>query len=89
MSELPLKMDEIINYKDQIEEFFVTIRKLNGSGLNPRANFTSKHVCESNLEEVFGKVTKLKNTNNKLQEDTRRELISLYTDIHDTNCHKQ
>ncbi len=31
------------------------VKKLNGSGLNPRIDLTSKHVCEANLE-VFRKV---------------------------------
>jgi hypothetical protein len=56
----------------------------NGSGLNPRANITFEHVCESNFEKVFWKVTKFKSTNNKLHEDTRMELISLYTKIYET-----
>ncbi len=46
MLELPLRMDEIIDYKDQTKEFSMTVKKLNGSRLNPRIDFTSKHICE-------------------------------------------
>lgn len=71
-------MEEVIDYKDQIEEFFVNVKKLNGNGMNLRSNLILKHVYEANLERVFKKVTKFRTTNKKLHPETKKELINLF-----------
>ncbi len=65
-------MEEVIDYKDQIEEFFVNVKKLNGSRMNTRLNLTLKHIYEVDLEGLFRKVTKFKTTNNKLHLEMKK-----------------
>jgi hypothetical protein len=36
---------------------------LNGIGLNPKLDLAPKEVCETDIEEVFGKVAKFKTMN--------------------------
>jgi hypothetical protein len=52
----------------------VKIRGLNGIGLNPKTELTIEHICEVDIEEVFGKVSKYKTTNTKLHQDTKKDL---------------
>jgi hypothetical protein len=77
-------MEEAVDYTNQTKDFFVNVRKLNGSGMNPRLDLTSEHVYEADLEEVFKKVTKFKTTNNKLHLEMKKKLINLYIKIYGT-----
>jgi hypothetical protein len=68
---------ETIDYKAQMLDFFIKVKHLNGSSLNPKSEFTIKHVIEANIEEVFGKVTKFKTTSIHLHVDTKKKLFHL------------
>jgi hypothetical protein len=77
-------MEEVVDYKDQTEEFFMNVKKSNGNRMNPRLDLALEHVCEANLEEVFEKVAKFRTTNNKLHLETKKKLFSLYAKIYRT-----
>jgi hypothetical protein len=73
---------EIVDYKAQMQDFFIKVKCLNGSTLNPKSKFTIKHVTEANIEEVFGKVAKCKTTNIHLHVDTKKKLFHLCSQIY-------
>jgi uncharacterized FlaG/YvyC family protein len=77
-------MEEVVDYTYQTGDFFVNVRKLNDSGVNPRSDLTSKYVYEADLQEVFKKVTKFRTTNNKLHLEMKKKLINLYVKIYGT-----
>jgi hypothetical protein len=62
---------EAIDYWLQIEEYFFVVKKLHNGGLNPKTNFTSVHVCENDMVEVFGLYCILKRTNPLIHANTK------------------
>jgi hypothetical protein len=75
-----------INYKDQIEEYFKTIRKFKNQGFNPRSSIPTSIVSDANVEEVSGLPSnKFKTTNLHFHHHTKKELIKLYWKICNTN----
>jgi hypothetical protein len=48
-------------------------------------DLTPKEVCETNIEEVFGKVAKFKTTNTQLCTETKKELLELCCRIYGTS----
>lgn len=63
-----------VTYNVQTKFFWVKIRGLNGTRFNPKTKLTVGHICEADIEEVFGKVSKYKTTNTKLHQDTKKNL---------------
>ncbi len=53
--------------------------------MNPKSDLTPKDVCETNIEEVFGKLAKFKTTNTQLHVDTKKDLLELYCKIYGTS----
>jgi hypothetical protein len=68
-----------VDHKDQIEEYFKTVRKFNNQRLNPRSNIPTSIVSDANITEVFGlPFDKFKTTNLHFHHDTKKELIKFY-----------
>ncbi len=78
-----LSLQSVIKYKSHTEECFIEMRKLNGTGLNPKHDITTKEVSEADIEEVFGKVVKFKTINIQLLADTKKDLFQLCSHIYD------
>ena len=77
-------IQDVALFREQTVEFFVSVRGLQNSGLNPKSSLDTTVVTAEDLEEVWGKVSSYRTTNTKLHPDTRRELISLYGKIYET-----
>jgi hypothetical protein len=78
---------EFVDLSLQFEEFFVVVRCLNNMGYNPKIELTTKHVVQSNIDEMFGplKQPKYKCTNPKLHIlNTKRRLVRLCWQIYVT-----
>jgi hypothetical protein len=50
------------------------IRGLNGTRFNPKLEFIVEHICKTNIEEVFGNLSKFKTTNTKLHQDMKKDI---------------
>ncbi len=68
----------------QDKRFFVNVGKLHGKRLNPKFDLTLEQVIKSNVDEVFGKVSKFKTINSNLHVKTWRKIIELYVKIYGT-----
>lgn len=64
--------------------FFVNVRGLSSSGLNPKSVVDTSVVTAEDLEEVWGKISTYRTTNTKLHPETRKELVTLYGKIYGT-----
>jgi hypothetical protein len=66
-------------YKDQIEKYFRTVRKLNIKGFNLKANFPPNIVFDLDIEEVFGPSFEgFKTTNLHDLHPELKELLKIY-----------
>jgi hypothetical protein len=55
---------DYVPYKDQIEDYFKTVKKLSGEGFNPKANFPPNIMFDANIAKIFGLLSKgFKTTN--------------------------
>lgn len=67
-----------MEFKDQTETYFESMKKLNGNGLNPTINCSSLLVTKLDIGEVFGlKRTSFKVTNPHLHPETKQNLLKL------------
>jgi len=67
-------------YNAQIETFFQGERSLPSTGLNPKLVVDIAFI--TNVEDLFGKCSKLHITNTFLNLDARKDLIDLYSKIY-------
>jgi hypothetical protein len=44
---------DYVPYKDQIKDYFMTIKKLNGERFNPKSNFPPNIVFDADITKVF------------------------------------
>ncbi len=51
--------------------------------MNPKCDITTKRIFETNIKEVFNKVTKFKTINIRLHVDTKKDLLHLCSHIYD------
>ena len=77
-------IQDLALFREQTVEFFVKVRGLGNTGMNPKSPADTAGVSSEDLEEVWGKVSSYRTTNTKLHPETRRELISLYAKIYGT-----
>jgi len=76
---------EHVNFKDQIEHYFKTVRQLNDFRLNPKIEFPCNIVTKFNIEKVFGpSCSNLKVTCPCLHTETKQELLRLYWQVFGT-----
>ncbi len=76
---------EHVDYKDQIEEYFKTIRKLSYVGLNPKTEIPSCLVTKVDIVEILSLgCESLKTTNLHLHPNTKRELLKFYQQVYGT-----
>jgi hypothetical protein len=74
-----------IEYKDQIEHYFMTIRKLINVGLNPKTKISTKLMTKANKAKVFGPgYETLKTTSSHLHLTTKRKFVKLYWQVYGT-----
>jgi hypothetical protein len=78
-----LSLQSVVEYESQIEEFFIKVRKFNGTGLNPKCDIIANEVSEADIKEVLGKVVKFKITNTQLHANTKKDLLHLCSHIYD------
>ncbi len=70
---------EHVDYKDQTEEYFKTIRRLNNVGLNLKTKIPSCLVTKVHIVEIFGLgCESLKITNPRLHPNTKKKLVKFY-----------
>ncbi len=62
----------------------MNVRKLHGKGLNLRFDLSLEQVIKTDVEEVFGKVSKFKTINSNLHVETWKKIIDLYVKIYGT-----
>ncbi len=68
-----------VAYKNQIEKYFRTIRKMNIKRFNLKANFPTNIVFDLDIEEVFGPSSKgFKTINLHDLHPELKELLKLY-----------
>ena len=77
-------IQDLALFREQTVEFFVKVRGLGNSGMNPKSAADTAGVSADDLEEVWGKVSSYRTTNTRLHPETRRELINLYAKIYGT-----
>jgi len=64
---------EHVDYKNQIEEYFKTIKRLSNVGLNPKIEIPSCLITKADIVEIFGLAWEsLKTTNLCFHLDTRK-----------------
>ncbi len=74
---------DYIPYKDQIKDYFKTVRKLSGERVNPKANFPPNIVSNADIVEVFGLSSEgFKTTNLNLHPKTKKDLLRLYWKVY-------
>jgi hypothetical protein len=76
---------EPVDLRLQDREFFVSIRQLQASGINPKLPGIEEIVKPVHIEEIFGEEGKLKTTNTFLDPKTLRDLYRLYWQIFGTS----
>jgi len=70
---------DYVPYKDQMEDYFKTVRKLNGEGFNPKANFPPNIVFDADITKVFRLSSEgFKTTNLNFHPEMRKDLLKLY-----------
>ncbi len=77
-----LSLQNVVEYESQNRKVFIKVWKLNGIGLIPKCDITTKEVSEANIKEVFSKVAKFKTTNIRLHADTKKDLLHLCNAIY-------
>jgi hypothetical protein len=75
---------EPVDLRLQDREFFVSIRQLQDSRINPKLPGIEEIVKPIHIEEIFGKEGKLETTNTFLDPKTSRDLYRLYWRIFGT-----
>jgi hypothetical protein len=75
-----------VPYKDQIENYFKTIKKLSGEGFNPKANFPPNIVSDADIAKAFRLSSKsFKTTNLNLHPKMKKDLFRFYWKMFGTN----
>lgn len=74
--------EEIAFYSAQTEKFFHEERGLGSGGLNPKFATDIAFITDADVEDLFGKCSKLRTTNTFLNPDARRDLLDLYSKIY-------
>jgi len=47
---------ETVDYKAQMEDFFINVKRLHGSSLNPKLELPTKHVTAINIKKSLAKL---------------------------------
>jgi len=69
-----------------MEDYFKTVRKLNGEGFNPKANFPPNIVFDADITKVFRLSSEgFKTTNLNFHPEMRKDLLKLYWKVYGTN----
>jgi hypothetical protein len=72
--------------KIKLKNYFKTIKKLNGEGFNPKANFPPNIVSDANIAKVFGMSFEgFKTTNLNFHPKTKKDFLGFYWKMYGTN----
>jgi len=74
---------DFVPYKYKTEDYFKTIRKLNGERFNPKANFPPNIVFDAKITKVVGPLFGgFKITNLKFHPKTKKDLLRPYWKVY-------